>query len=87
MSPEQIVALKGPFSLEMNRALLKDYRIDLVLSKESGSEGGFKEKYEAAREMSIPLVVWTRPEGTYPKLVNSIAELVKYISTRKGCLS
>lgn len=86
MSPEQVVAMKGPFSLEMNRALLNHYRIDLLLSKESGSEGGFQEKYAAARELSIPMVVWVRPGLEYPRVVNNLEELEQYIKTRKGCL-
>lgn len=86
MSPEQIVAMKGPFSLEMNQALLKHYRINLVLSKESGAEGGFREKYAAARAMSIPMVVWTRPSMEYPRVVENLEELEQYIKTRKGCL-
>lgn len=87
MSPEQMIAMKGPFSLEMNRALFKKYQVDLVLSKESGSAGGFTEKYLAARELSIPFVVWTRPQMHYPQVFNSTAELVDYIKTTKGCVS
>ena len=45
--------MKGPFSLEMNRAVFRQYQVDLVLSKESGAAGGFTEKYLAARELSI----------------------------------
>ncbi len=86
LSPGQVVAMKGPFSLEMNQALFRHYSIDMVLSKESGSEGGFREKYEAARGMSIPMVVWTRPRLEYPRVVNSLTELNDFIKSRKGCL-
>lgn len=87
LPPEHIIAMKGPFSLEMNRALFKKYRVNLVLSKESGTEGGFEEKCQAARELSIPMVVWTRPRLDYPLVFNSVAALLSYIKQMKGCSS
>ena len=87
MSPEQMIAMKGPFSVDRNRALFEKYRVHLVLSKESGAEGGFAEKYLAARELSIPLLVWNRPHLDYPRVFNRMPELVEYIKTTKGCLS
>lgn len=85
--PGQIIAMKGPFSLEINRAVFRQYQVDLVLSKESGAAGGFTEKYLAARELAIPLVVWSRPQMHYPRVFSSTAELLDYIKTTKGCLS
>lgn len=87
LPPEHIIAMKGPFSVEMNRALFKKYRIDVVLSKESGTEGGFAEKHQAARELSIPMVVWTRPRLDYPMVFNSVAALLSHIKQVKGCSS
>lgn len=56
-----IIAIQGPFSESFNRALIKEYNIDLLITKESGKAGGFTEKIEAAKNCGIPAVVIARP--------------------------
>lgn len=38
---DNIIAMKGPFSKDMNVEMIKHYDIDLMLTKESGAAGGF----------------------------------------------
>jgi len=57
-----IIAVQGPFSEELNRAVLKDYRIDLMITKDSGKAGGFQEKMDAARGLGVPVIIIRRPE-------------------------
>ena len=57
----QILALQGPFSLEMNEAMLRQYDIRYLVSKDGGTEGGFPEKREAARRTGVTLVLVGRP--------------------------
>ena len=57
-----IIAVQGPFSEELNRAVLTDYRIDLMITKDSGAAGGFPEKIDAARSCGVPVCVIRRPE-------------------------
>lgn len=52
---KQILALQGPFTKEMNLAMLRQYRIRVLVTKISGREGGYEEKLEAAREADIPV--------------------------------
>ena len=59
--PKNIIAMQGPFDEEMNYLLFKRYRASLVISKESGPAGGTAEKISAARKLSIPLVLISRP--------------------------
>jgi precorrin-6A/cobalt-precorrin-6A reductase len=80
ISPENIVALKGPFPKYLNKSLFKYYQADLILTKESGDTGGFKEKIEAALELAIPVLVLTRPKLNYPLVVNSPQEVVDYLN-------
>lgn len=56
-----IIAMKGPFSKELNCALIRDLNIDILVTKASGTAGGFWEKVDAARECGIELVVIHRP--------------------------
>ena len=55
----QILALQGPFSTEMNLAILKQYDIRHLVTKNSGRLGGYQEKLEAARMLGIPVYVIT----------------------------
>ena len=53
----QILALQGPFSTEMNAAILKQYDIRHLVTKNSGRTGGYQEKLEAAKMLGIPVYV------------------------------
>lgn len=58
-----IVALKGPFSQAMNRAMYDFYNVDVVITKESGLEGGYTDKVLPCLEKNIPCIVIRRPQG------------------------
>ena len=57
-----IIALQGPFSTELNVALINQYGIRHLVTKESGKAGGFVEKIEAAESCGISTYVISRPE-------------------------
>ena len=57
-----IIAIQGPFSEELNRAVIRDYQIDVMVTKESGRAGGFLEKIRACQTEGIPAIVIARPE-------------------------
>ena len=61
LKPAHILAMQGPFSREMNVAMLKSVDAKFLVTKDSGSKGGFKEKQTAAREYGAKLVVIGRP--------------------------
>lgn len=46
-NPANIIAMYGPFSTELNISLIKEYNIKYLVTKNSGTSGGFKEKEEA----------------------------------------
>lgn len=58
---KQILALQGPFSEELNLAILRQYEIACMVTKESGISGGYGEKIEAARKADIPVFVIGKP--------------------------
>lgn len=58
---KNIIAMQGPFSYELNLALMRQFRIRYLVTKDGGAAGGFAEKAEAARETGGQLVVIRRP--------------------------
>ena len=58
-----VIAMQGPFSKELNCAIIREFDIRVLVTKASGSAGGFWEKAEAARECGIELVVIDRPSA------------------------
>ncbi len=58
---QQIIAMQGPFSAEMNGAVIRQYGIDCLVTKDSGRAGGFGEKLEAAMRTGIKVFVIGRP--------------------------
>lgn len=61
-SGKHLIAMQGPFSREMNLALLHQTEAKYFVTKESGKNGGFAEKLEAARQSGAVLLVIGRPE-------------------------
>ena len=61
LKPSHILAMQGPFSREMNVAMLRSVGAAYMVTKQSGSAGGYDEKVAAAREAGAKLVVIGRP--------------------------
>ncbi len=82
-----IIAAWGPFSRELNLALMDQLDIGMLVTKESGKEGGFDEKAEAARIRGSRLVIIRRPpeEGvSLEELLRIIQEQTKVCSEAHG---
>ena len=62
LSGKQIIAMQGPFSKEMNEALIRQTGATAILTKETGRVGGLTEKLEAARECGAAAIVIRNPE-------------------------
>ena len=74
LKPAHILAMQGPFSVDMNVAMLKSLGAKYLVTKDSGTAGGFDEKVTAARTAGATLVVIGRPpqrEGlTLPETID-----------------
>lgn len=62
LSSKHIIAMQGPFSAELNAALLRQVGAKYLVTKDTGREGGFPEKLMAARQCGVTAVVIARPE-------------------------
>ena len=56
-----IIAMQGPFSLALNVALMEQFHIRYLVTKDGGAAGGFAEKVQAAAKTGAQLVVLRRP--------------------------
>lgn len=56
-----LIGMQGPFSEELNLAMLKQVKASWLVTKNSGKEGGYPEKCEAAIRAGVNLVVIGRP--------------------------
>jgi len=74
----QILLDRGPFDLEQERRLLREYQIEAIVSKNSGGEATYA-KVIAARELQIPIIMVQRPIMPEGEKVTSIAEAIAWL--------
>ena len=74
-----IIAMQGPFSEELNLALIRQFSICCLVTKDGGEAGGFAEKAAAAAAGGAVLIVIRRPEEhgeDYETIFNHCRELL-----------
>ncbi len=80
-SGKNLICMQGPFSVDMNIAMLRQYQCRYLVTKDSGKAGGFEEKLLAAAACGATPVVIGRPpeeEGM------SLTECKKFLAERFG---
>lgn len=58
---KHLICMQGPFSLELNRALLRQINASYLVTKDSGSTGGVDEKLQAAQAENVTPILIGRP--------------------------
>lgn len=56
-----LIGMQGPFSKELNAAMLRQYDCVYLVTKDTGNAGGFQEKMDAAEECGVIPVIIGRP--------------------------
>ncbi len=79
ISMDNIIAIKGPFGFEINNGIIKEYKIKALITKDSGEEGGMKEKVDSALLNKVKIIVLKRPEINYGRKFNNIREMLNFI--------
>ena len=79
---DNIIALRGPFSVEFNAATYDFCAPDVVITKESGAEGGYLDKVNPALARNIPCVVVARPQPLVcgPELLESREDVSRRVT-------
>ncbi len=76
-----LICMQGPFSEELNEAMLRDTNARYLVTKDTGAQGGFPEKIRAAKACGVTPVVIRRPlkeEGV------SVRECLSILGRRYG---
>lgn len=75
-----IIAMQGPFSFALNQAMMEQFHIRWLVTKDGGAAGGFDEKAAAAAAAGAQLVVIRRPpeEGeTADEVLKRCKEMIR----------
>lgn len=80
---KQIIAMQGPFSKELNVALYRQYKTDVVITKESGQQGSVDEKVEAALELGLQVILIGRPKLEYGMMFRDFDQIIAHVDALK----
>lgn len=82
---KQIICMQGPFSVSLNKAMLKHCQARWMVTKDSGAAGGFLEKCRAAEQAGAACVVIQRPYETQGYPVDEAWDrAMAYLQKEKG---
>ena len=58
---KHLIGMQGPFSAEINEAMLRQFQCSYLVTKDTGLAGGFPEKIEACQRCGVTPVIIGRP--------------------------
>lgn len=82
--PGQILTDRGPFTLDGELALLREHRIDILVTKASGGTAT-EAKLTAARILELPVLMVERPPPEPGPLALSVAEAMVWLTEVVRC--
>jgi precorrin-6A/cobalt-precorrin-6A reductase len=77
----RVIAARGPFELDAERALLERERIEVLVSKNSGTPSTYA-KIVAARQLGIPVVMVSRPVLPAAPIVPDVSIALAWLEGR-----
>lgn len=77
---DDIIAMKGPISYDLNCSFIRELNAEAILMKDSGVQGGTEEKIKAAIDSGILAFVVGRKKYQYNKVFYSTDRLVEYLN-------
>ena len=77
INEKNIIAMYGPHTKELNEAIIKQYHIKHLVTKDSGDNGGFLDKVKAAKDTNCKIYIIDRPESIDGVSVNECIDVIK----------
>lgn len=74
--PKNIIAMQGPFTEELNIAMIKQLNIKYLITKKAGDTGGEREKISACDKTDVEIIYLEKKEMQYKNCYSNIDELI-----------
>jgi precorrin-6A/cobalt-precorrin-6A reductase len=82
----ELITARGPFNVADERALLETHKIELIVTKNSGGAGAAA-KLDAARALSLPVIMVERPDLPEAPSVETVADALAWLERAHGSTS
>ena len=79
----ELITARGPFNLADELALLQAHAVDLIVTKNSGGTGAVA-KLDAARALSLPVIMVKRPDLPEAPSVETVADALAWLEHAHG---
>ena len=63
--PKNIIAMQGPFTENMNVAMMEQLNIKYLITKKAGDTGGEREKVNACNKLDVEIIYLEKKEIIY----------------------
>ncbi|MFZ5645752.1 MAG: precorrin-6A reductase [Bacillota bacterium] len=80
VSPRDIVAIQGPFSVKLNKVLFQAYKAGVVVTRDGGPTGGTYNKVRAAADLKIPVILIQREKLQDPDICYDLVMLIEKVT-------
>lgn len=77
---KHLLCMQGPFSLELNYAMLLHTDAKYLVTKESGLPGGFAEKIDAAKQAGVTCIIIGRPKDVKGYTLDEMKDVIEGLS-------
>ena len=75
--PKNIIAMQGPFTENMNIAMMEQFNIKYLITKKAGDTGGEREKVSACDKLDVEIVYLEKKEIIYKNCYKDIDILIE----------
>ena len=80
---KQIIAMQGPFNVTLNAALMKQYNIRNLVTKCSGTFGGYEDKIDAANMLGVNVFVISPKQTEDGESFNEVLKLIENVTGKE----
>ena len=82
----ELITARGPFNVADERELLDAHKVEVIVTKNSGGAGAAA-KLDAARALSLPVIMVERPDLPEAPSVETVADALLWLEHAHGSTS